>query len=582
MAGAVDDPTIRIGVTPNSWKLEADGSYRSNGDDSGTWQAVDNGYVLTSNPYTVYSILGCNTPRPNARQQNLDCDYVVANDLDRMSVETSAVTIVSMGVLEKGAQHWRLAMSYRTELYAAGDYSGVALDPSKPIEVYQGEIIEIDILAPTTPFLPFSAFELLGTWSIDFLNRDNIDAAAYCDREQCSDLITFNANQTAYLELSGRSVGWQLTPEGNVRLLFADTGNEMIISRVALGADTSTVLQQMETDSDYYTGLRMLVKRDAPAPTDITSLYGSLLSSAFNVTSTDPYYRRSSIDNGIIDNFAFMLNEDGTGNRHSIFSVTDIIENTEVVNGYISQRDITWDISGNRLTSYLCYIEAELDGQPYCLYEQSRAWDLLKITDSRLYVHETLSVTSDWDLDGEQNTEWSVSRTNFYAMLDYYDLNDVDRDGYANDDDAFPTDETEWADSNNNGIGDNNDPANDDDGDGVPNGQDAFPDNAAASVDSDGDGYPDSWNAEAANQIILDSGLVLDAFPDDPSEAIDTDGDGIGNNADTDDDNDGWSDEEEASEGSSPTDANDYPSTSGLNIILIKAALDAIASQASP
>ena len=108
------------------------------------------------------------------------------------------------------------------------------------------------------------------------------------------------------------------------------------------------------------------------------------------------------------------------------------------------------------------------------------------------------------------------------------------------------------ADSNNNGIGDNNDPANDDDGDGVPNGQDAFPDNAAASVDSDGDGYPDSWNAEAANQIIVDSGLVLDAFPDDPSEAIDTDGDGIGNNADTDDDNDGWSDEEEASEGSSP------------------------------
>ena len=44
----------------------------------------------------------------------------------------------------KVAQHWRLAMSYRTELYASGDYSGVALDPSKPIEVkLPGEIIEI-------------------------------------------------------------------------------------------------------------------------------------------------------------------------------------------------------------------------------------------------------------------------------------------------------------------------------------------------------------------------------------------------------------------------------------------------------
>ena len=43
------------------------------------------------------------------------------------------------------------------------------------------------------------------------------------------------------------------------------------------------------------------------------------------------------------------------------------------------------------------------------------------------------------------------------------------------------------------------------------------------SLDSDGDGFP---NDE-------------DAFPNDPSEWIDSDDDGIGNNADTDDDNDG-------------------------------------------
>ena len=47
--------------------------------------------------------------------------------------------------------------------------------------------------------------------------------------------------------------------------------------------------------------------------------------------------------------------------------------------------------------------------------------------------------------------------------------------------------------------------------------------------------------------IALDGDLdgtpdANDAFPNDRSESIDTDGDGIGNNADTDDDNDGVED----------------------------------------
>jgi len=36
-----------------------------------------------------------------------------------------------------------------------------------------------------------------------------------------------------------------------------------------------------------------------------------------------------------------------------------------------------------------------------------------------------------------------------------------------------------------------------------------------------------------------------DAFPNDPTESVDTDSDGIGNNADTDDDNDGLTDTDE-------------------------------------
>ena len=63
------------------------------------------------------------------------------------------------------------------------------------------------------------------------------------------------------------------------------------------------------------------------------------------------------------------------------------------------------------------------------------------------------------------------------------------------------------------------------------------------SVDSDNDGISDQ----------------LDAFPLDPTETTDTDSDGIGDNADTDDDGDGYSDSYESSAGTDPLDANSYP-----------------------
>ena len=51
----------------------------------------------------------------------------------------------------------------------------------------------------------------------------------------------------------------------------------------------------------------------------------------------------------------------------------------------------------------------------------------------------------------------------------------------------------------------------------------------------------------------------FDAFPQDPGETMDTDKDGIGNNADTDDDNDGYTDVEEISRGTAPLNPRDFP-----------------------
>jgi hypothetical protein len=78
-------------------------------------------------------------------------------------------------------------------------------------------------------------------------------------------------------------------------------------------------------------------------------------------------------------------------------------------------------------------------------------------------------------------------------------------------------------------------------------------------IDSDGDGIPDNIDTDDDNDGVLDAD---DAFPFDPAESVDTDGDGIGNNADTDDDNDGVLDADDAF----PLDATESVDTDGDGI----------------
>jgi hypothetical protein len=120
----------------------------------------------------------------------------------------------------------------------------------------------------------------------------------------------------------------------------------------------------------------------------------------------------------------------------------------------------------------------------------------------------------------------------------------------------------------------------DDDGDGISNGADQCPDTpdrdigtvnaqgcASTEIDSDNDGVNDAF----------------DAFPGDPSETVDTDGDGLGDNREIelgtrpdnpDTDGDGFTDLEEVEAESDPLSADDIPAFNGLNIPLIKAAID--------
>ncbi len=137
---------------------------------------------------------------------------------------------------------------------------------------------------------------------------------------------------------------------------------------------------------------------------------------------------------------------------------------------------------------------------------------------------------------------------------------DTDGDGLQDGSDDFPLDPTETTDTDGDGIGNNADP--DDDNDGVTDTQEATDGTDPLDADSDDDGLNDGEEQTAGtdpNNPDTDGDGVQDGsddFPLDPTETTDTDGDGIGNNADPDDDNDGVSDTQEATDGTDPLDAD--------------------------
>ena len=159
---------------------------------------------------------------------------------------------------------------------------------------------------------------------------------------------------------------------------------------------------------------------------------------------------------------------------------------------------------------------------------------------------------------------------------------DTDGDTVGDNADEFPNDATESVDTDEDGVGDNgdwapNDPSEsaDTDGDDVGDNADLFPTDATESSDADQDMIGDNADTDDDNDGLLDTEEAIlgtdpldedtdgdevndkeDALPLDASETLDFDQDGTGDNADTDDDNDGLSDVDELKEGTDRFDAD--------------------------
>jgi len=213
------------------------------------------------------------------------------------------------------------------------------------------------------------------------------------------------------------------------------------------------------------------------------------------------------------------------------------------------------------------------------------------------------------DMDGKEPDACPTSAGS--SWLGGYGCPDADKDGWGNINDAFPTDGTQWNDTDSDGYGDSEDGRTPDacpeaagnstkgdmigcpdaDADGWADSIDAFSDDATMWSDADGDGYADQGDDDCPNLFGLSNismvgcpDLDSDGLPDildpdidgdglfntweyqtdnDPFDAADypedTDGDGTPDQFDDDDDGDEFPDSVEKERGTDPKDPEDNP-----------------------
>lgn len=202
----------------------------------------------------------------------------------------------------------------------------------------------------------------------------------------------------------------------------------------------------------------------------------------------------------------------------------------------------------------------------------------------------SFNLYADLDTDGDGVPNTTDTDDDGDGILDTVEIQngtnplskDSDGDGVLDNVDPFPLDKGEWSDFDKDEIGDNADLDDDNDGvsdseevklgsnpkdtdsddDGILDGEELKLGSSLTNKDTDGDGLDDLKESQMGTDLLkqdTDGDGVSDSkdlFPLDPLNNADTDGDGIGDGTDTDDDNDGLLDTEEAKYGTLTTKAD--------------------------
>lgn len=557
----VTDPNLRLGRSFSSWVFDSASSYYRPGFPgvTGTWVNAGNGVVATSasggyqNLYPSYAEIKADFQ--NINWQNLSTEQDYFDLVPNGNIGTVIQADSHLMLVEKTDFLWRFKLQFRYRTYLDEEGNPALVQNSDlPILDRVSDIFDIEVISPDYSFASFSQSELQGsTFMLADIQLENPELSATCEAYSCADTAVFHADGTGKTLGAVRNFDWSVTSAGVLSMVFADTGTSVELFKISNNNDSITVLSRITAANGSLLTPQLMVKRTVANNPDISDYLDKPLSSGFYVTNLDSEFGARDVSGLLIDNFVFVLNADySTGLNATYASYRTQIDSIDVIGTNSSQREVSWSYSGDNVQMLVCYLKEDQNNADSCVYRNQRSWQLIHMTPDRLYVLETLAFEEDFDRDGVWAPYgYKVSRPNLYELADY-DLNDVDRDGVANSEDAFVTDPNETIDSDGDGVGNNTD--SDDDNDGVQDSVDQMPLDASEIYDTDADGIGNNADTDDDGDGVADN---ADLFPMDGSEWLDTDGDGIGNNADTDDDNDGLPDAWELAYGLDPLNSAD-------------------------